>query len=113
LNIDVYGAVIHLILTSDVNRSARKIDDDIDGLGDGDKTEGYFIHDMEGRPKEYFIVFPHKTSVYFVAHECLHCTFKLLDDCDVKYNSEDHEAFTYLHGYIFEQVYERIKKFSV
>jgi len=113
IKIDVYGAVINLWLTDSVFKSNKKFkkkfgaEYDFDGKDD---AGGIFIHSVPD-DKKYYLILERTSSVYYVAHECLHVTFHILDTCGVEYDSQNHEAFTYLHGYIVEQVDKRLEKF--
>lgn len=113
IRIDIYGALIHLWLTDDVQKSHKRFikkygdKEDLDSVTD---AGGVFLHSVPD-DKEYHVIMGRTASAYYVAHECLHVTFQILDTCGVEYDSNNHEAFTYLHGYIVEQVDKRIDKF--
>lgn len=113
IRVDVYGAVIKLWLTDSVQRAhkrfRRKFKGEYDFDGEGD-AGGLFIH-SDPDDKIYYLILERTSSVYYVAHECLHVTFHILDVCGVEYDSNNHEAFTYLHGYIVEQVDKRVERF--
>lgn len=51
--------------------------------------------DADKHPDEWMVT---------AAHECLHAAYSILDVCGVEVDPDNHEALTYLHGYLFRKV---------
>ncbi len=90
--IDIYGAEITVILTSNPDKVVSRL------CGEGDKeaiknptTDSvYFVYETPDS-KHYHLVFPHKTDLFFIAHECFHVVSTLLFACGSKLNKSTDE----------------------
>jgi hypothetical protein len=113
IKIQIYDSEIILIKTDDINKSCEKVfkqrkwKDKYD-INGGD-AEGCFLFD-HADVGFYHIVLPVNPSLILILHETLHAAFIILAHHDVVLTVDNHEALTYLHGHIFEQVLKRTKK---
>jgi hypothetical protein len=48
-------------------------------------------------------------DISVLAHECLHLTFYILSNASINYSIYSEEAYTYLHGYLVDQIITLIK----
>lgn len=53
-----------------------------------------------------------KLKPSLIAHECLHATCYILDYVGIKLTEESEEAYTYLVGYLIDEVYKLIDRYE-
>lgn len=113
IKIPIYDSEIHLVVTNDIDNKCKRIykkrnwkDLYIDDAG---ATEGCFLYD-DNDIGCYYILLTEKPSLTLILHETLHATFIILNHHGVIYHKDNHESFTYLHGHIFLEVYNRTNK---
>ena len=56
------------------------------------------------------LVFPELVDYAILAHECMHASIHILEQRGIDFDFDNHEAFTYLMGFIFEEVLEKFYK---
>ena len=44
-----------------------------------------------------------------ISHEVLHCVVDIMDEVGVKLSDESQEAYTYLQGYLVQEIIEKLK----
>jgi len=113
VKVDVYDSEITLIVTDDVYKSYVRVCKK-EGWSHEDTTEsnvgaGYFLWDDENIGY-YYLILPKSIDLSLHPHEVLHCTFIILHHHDVIYDPHNHEAFTYLMGYVMQSVGTKLKK---
>lgn len=77
---------------------------------DADTTDGYQFHVNAplGRG-ERFYVWMAEVSPSLIFHETFHLVGDILHTRGISYSLESEEAFAYLGGYIFEEVYKLLR----
>lgn len=53
-----------------------------------------------------------KKQIHTIHHESIHVAWNILDRIGVKIDESNHEALTYLEGYIADKVYEQIEEWK-
>jgi hypothetical protein len=77
---------------------------------DADTTNAYQFSVAAPLGKgEMFYVWVHTKTPYLLAHETFHLTGDILYSRGIKYCMESEEAFAYLHGWIFQEMFKLIK----
>ena len=46
----------------------------------------------------------------FFAHELIHCTKTILDDCGIPINTSTEEVLAYYYAYLFQEVYKKLNR---
>lgn len=113
LSIDLYSTHVNVLVADTIYKALKQV---------------YCHKEM---PKEYwgkttavFNISPNKNcwSLAFkkgnvtagtIAHECLHLTFAIMSSKGIKLGNKSEEAFTYLHGYLVDEVTGIIKSAGV
>lgn len=74
------------------------------------------VYQPASRPRRQFVYFPSNPDltkgdvVGTIAHEMLHVTVALLKNAGVRLNDGSEETYTYLQGYLVEQVFCKLSK---
>jgi hypothetical protein len=77
---------------------------------DADTTNAYQFHITSPLGKsEIFYVWVSEKTPYLLAHETFHLTGDILYNRGVKYCMESEEAFAYLHGWIFSEMFKLLR----
>jgi len=77
---------------------------------DADTTNAYQFHIPAPLGKgETFYVWVNEKTPYLLAHETFHLTGDILYNRGIKYCMESEEAFAYLHGYIFQEMFKLMR----
>jgi hypothetical protein len=59
----------------------------------------------------HFAIYTVPTCTSTIYHESLHISWWILENHNVKIDEDNHEALTYLQGYIAEEIIKRSKKY--
>ena len=77
---------------------------------DADTTNAYQFHIPAPLGKgEVFYVWVNEKTPYLLFHETFHLTGDILHNRGIKYCMESEEAFAYLGGYIFQEVFKLMR----
>ena len=115
IQIPIYDSEILLILTDDVFKSAKRIykasgDSELLALLTKENCgSAQFIYD-DDNIGYYHLILPRVKDIFLITHEALHATFIILHHHEVIYDVNNHDAFTYLDGFLNDTIYKRIEK---
>lgn len=70
----------------------------------GNAGQAAIFEHEDGR--RFYSIFIDKSqySVGVLAHECVHCAWDILNDRGVELSADNHEALTYLVGWLSEEI---------
>lgn len=113
IKIPVYDSDIHVVVTSDVPKSYKKLCKKLNWLElledeSSSQDSACFVYGQE-EVGDYYMILPYGVDIFVISHEVLHATFIILEDHNVMFDKNNHEAFTYLHGHLMEMVYNKLK----
>lgn len=74
------------------------------GFTEWKNTKGLHIYDPE--LNVHAVIFTPDASMRTISHECFHATVGLLSAIETTLAPNNEEIFAYLHGFLFEKVYE-------
>lgn len=77
---------------------------------DADTTDAYQFHVVGPLGKgEVFYVWMSELSPYLLYHETFHLIGDIMNNRGIKYSMESEEAFAYLGGWIFQEVFRLLR----
>lgn len=114
IEVDLYNQRVRLLVTKDydeVEKFIRKKWKDKNWTVENDDCEGNLFWHPDYAP----IIHIHKKPKTpfqkgILAHEIFHCTSFLLRAAGLKLTEESEEAFSYLHGFLTEKIWEKLEK---
>lgn len=103
-------ALMNFIKDRHGNAQKYSFGDKFDWSEDADTTNAYQFHVQAPLGKgEIFYVWMEDKTPYLLFHETFHLVGDILHNRGIKYCMESEEAFAYLGGWIFQEVFKLLK----
>jgi hypothetical protein len=107
IQIPIYGDRIIVYIADSIMPAVEKAEEEYEcdlGINETYEAVHILLTNKKTNEKENIILLPTKVSSSILAHEAIHAAYSILDYAHVKVDSDNHEALTYLVGYIMEEI---------
>lgn len=102
--IPIYEAVVWVSFSSDPNLERKKMNHIFSEYED---TDADAICSSE---KGVFGLFFNSPSIDVLSHEVFHLTHRIMDWHEIRFDIDNHESFSLLHGYLMKLIYQYMKQ---